>query len=282
MMAHSLDRQSITGEDYRAFRDVLEKMCGIVLGDGKEYLLASRLSGLLREYHLDSFRALLGRLRTGDPKLRTSVIDAMTTNETFWFRDTAHFRLLAERVLPDLRPPLGQPVRIWSAACSTGQEPYTISMTVQNYLSRNPGRLPAGVEILATDISSKVLAEARSGAYCGFNVSRGLEPSQQRQFFQPKGSCLEVRPEIRRRVQFREFNLTSGFALLGRFDIIFCRNVLIYFSAALKADVINRMAQVLNPGGFLFLGSTEAITGHLDRFDMVNACGGITYRVRPR
>jgi chemotaxis protein methyltransferase CheR len=272
----------VAAEDYRAFRDLLEQMSGIVLGDHKEYLLASRLTGLLRDYRLESLKALLTGLRSGDGRLRTAVVDAMTTNETFWFRDVAHFRILAERVLAEAKPRIGQPLRIWSAACSSGQEPYSLSMTVQDFLLRNPGRLPAGVEILATDISSKVLAEARAGEYCGVALSRGLEAAQRRQFFLPKGECLEVRPEIRRRVSFRELNLASSYALLGRFDVIFCRNVLIYFSAALKGDILNRMAQCLNPGGHLFLGSTESLTGHTDRFEMLTACGGIAYRLRPR
>ncbi len=277
MIAHG----PITREDYRAFQSFLEQASGIVLGDNKEYLVASRLSGLLRENGLSGLRDLLERLRrSGDIRLRTAVIDAMTTNETFWFRDISHFRLLTARILPTAAVNGRRPVRIWSSACSSGQEPYSISMTVQEFNGRNPGRLPGDVEIVATDLSTKVLAQARKGVYCGMAVSRGLEAEQRRRFFQPQGDCLEVRPEVRRRIQFREINLTSSYALLGRFDVIFCRNVLIYFSADSKADILQRMAQALNPGGYLFLGSTESLSAHSDRFAMVSDLGGIVYRLK--
>jgi chemotaxis protein methyltransferase CheR len=214
--------------------------------------------------------------------LRTAVIDAMTTNETFWFRDIAHFRLLSEKVLAAAPIRGGQPLRVWSAACSSGQEPYSISMAVQEYQMRNPGRIPGGVEIVATDISTRVLQQARKGQYCGLAVSRGLDADQRRQFFMPHGDCLEVRPEIKRRISFRELNLAGSYGLLGRFDVIFCRNVLIYFSSDLKADILNRMAQTLNPGGYLFLGSTESLSSHTGRFEMVTGLGGIVYRLRGR
>ncbi len=271
----------ISREDYLAFQKFLEQASGIVLGDSKEYLVASRLSGLLREHGFGGLRDLLGHLNRGtDRRLRTAVIDAMTTNETFWFRDISHFRLLTERLLPEATGNGRRPLRVWSAACSSGQEPYSISMTVQEYIGRNPGKLPGDLEVVATDLSTKVLAEARKGVYCGMSVSRGLEAEQRRRFFQPRGDCLEVRPEIRRRVQFREMNLAASYALLGRFDFIFCRNVLIYFSADRKADILQRMAQALNPGGYLFLGSTESLSAHSDRFEMVSGLGGIIYRLK--
>jgi chemotaxis protein methyltransferase CheR len=275
-------RGTISREEYQAFQVFLERATGIVLGDNKEYLVASRLGSLLRQRGLPSLGALLELLRRdADRGLRTAVIDAMTTNETFWFRDLSHFRLLTEQVLPELavRP---RPLRIWSAACSTGQEPYSIAMAVQDFQRRSPGRLSGGLEVVATDISTKVLAEARSGRYCGMAVSRGLEPEQRRLYFQPHGDCLDVRPELRRGISFRELNLAGSYGLLGRFDIIFCRNVLIYFSSELKADILHRMAQVLHPGSYLFLGSTESLSGHNARFDMVTGFGGIVYRLRQR
>jgi chemotaxis protein methyltransferase CheR len=273
----------ISRDDYRAFQGFLETASGIVLGDNKEYLVASRLSGLMRERGLDSLSGLLRILRSNaDSVLRTAVIDAMTTNETFWFRDPPHFRLLTEIMLPATAARQRGPARIWSAACSSGQEPYSISMAVQEYEMRNPGRLPGGAEITATDISTRMLSQARRGEYCGMAVSRGLEAERRRQFFVPRGDCLEVRPDIRRRIRFRELNLAGSYSLLGRFDVIFCRNVLIYFSSDLKADILDRMAQVLNSGGFLLLGSTESLSGHSDRFEMITGHGGIVYRLRGR
>lgn len=276
-----MSRGPIGKDEYRAFQDFLEKASGIVLGDSKEYLVASRLSGLMRKRGYASLGALLDVLRRGaDMSLRTAVVDAMTTNETFWFRDISHFRLLTEQVLPEAGGRGPRPLRIWSAACSSGQEPYSISMAVQDYQSAHPGRLAGNVEITATDISTDILLQARKGEYCGLSVSRGLDAKQRKQYFTPKGDCLEVRPEIRRRILFRELNLVGSYSLLGRFDVIFCRNVLIYFSSALKADILKRMSQALNPGGYLFLGSTESLSGHSDRFEMVTGMGGIVYRLK--
>ncbi len=269
---------AISREDYRAFQCYLERASGILLGDNKEYLVASRLSSLLRERGLNDIKDLLDALTLGtDARLRIAVIDAMTTNETFWFRDISHYRLLTQTILPNTAGPR---LRIWSAACSSGQEPYSVGMIVQDYQQRNSGRLKGNVEIVATDISNKILAEARSGEYCGMAVSRGLDAEQRRRYFEPRGDCLVVRPEIRRRVSFRELNLAGSYALLGRFDVIFCRNVLIYFATSLKADILDRLAQALNPGGYLFLGSTESLSSHTKRFEMITGHGGIVYRLK--
>ncbi|MBL3528549.1 MAG: protein-glutamate O-methyltransferase CheR [gamma proteobacterium endosymbiont of Lamellibrachia anaximandri] len=276
-------KASIDSRDYLAFQTFLQEACGILLGDGKEYLVASRLNGLMAELEVSSLGELLKRLKApGQRVLKVRVIDAMTTNETFWFRDPGHFSMLREKILPELDQKGGSPVRVWSAACSSGQEPYTLSMAVQDYWKKSPGRRNRGVEILATDISSRVLEEARQGIYCGLSINRGLDAQQQQRYFIPRenNSCLEVKPEIRQRVRFREFNLNGNYAPLGRFDIIFCRNVLIYFSSDLKKKIVERMAQSLNPGGYLFLGSTESLTQITDRFEMQMAGGAIAYRLK--
>ncbi len=273
--------QKITQGEYQAFQQFLQDASGIVLGAGKEYLVSSRLNSLMRHYAISSITELLNQLRTDrNPRLRTGIIDAMTTNETFWFRDMAHYELLREKILPEYSGLGMQRLRIWSAACSSGQEPYNISMVVQDYQSRNPGRLKASVDILATDISGSMLEDARKGLYTGMAASRGLSTEQRDRYFTVRGDHLEVRPEVKRRVAFRELNLTKGYELLGRFDIIFCRNVLIYFSNIQKQDIIERMSRVLNPGGYLFLGSTESLTAHSDRFEMVSGLGGIVYRLK--
>lgn len=272
-------RLDFSPEDYRAFRQLLQEVSGIDLGDGKEYLVSSRLGGIMRQHDLSSLGDLMVELRTGrHVRLRNSVIDAMTTNETFWFRDGAHYRLLVEKVLKEA--PSGRPLRIWSAACSSGQEPYSISMQVQDFLKQNPGRLTSGVEIIATDISPSMLEEAQRGIYSGMAASRGLDEGQRSRFFQPASGGFEVRPEIRQRVRFQEFNLTRGFEMLGRFDAIFCRNVMIYFSSDLKQDIISRMAKALHPRGYLFLGSTESLSSHSHPFEMASALGGIVYRLK--
>jgi chemotaxis protein methyltransferase CheR len=274
------DKRSLSPGDYQAFQNFLQEACGIVLGAGKEYLVSSRLGGLMRHYDIATVGDLLNQLQHGrNPSLKTGIIDAMTTNETFWFRDMAHFNLLQNRILPELARS-SQRIRIWSAACSSGQEPYNISMVVEDYLARNPGQLKGAVEVVATDISNRMLTEAKRGVYCGISASRGMAEEQRRRYFNLKGDCLEVRPEIKRRVSFRSANLTKGYELLGRFDVIFCRNVLIYFSRAQKQDILNRMARILNPGGYLLLGSTESLSAHTDQFEMISEGGGIIYRLK--
>ena len=269
----------ISPADYNDFQHYLQKACGIQLGAGKEYLVSSRLGGLMREIQVGSLGELLKKLNSpANSALKTQVIDAMTTNETFWFRDIGHYILLKESILPDLNQQRGGSIRIWSAACSSGQEPYNISMIVEEYESKYGRGRP--VQIEATDISSKMLAEARAGVYCGLTVERGLTVEQQRRFFVPKDKCLEVRPEVKRRVSFRPMNLASSFQGMGKFDVIFCRNVLIYFSNDLKKDIVDRMANILNPGGYLFLGSTESINQLTNRFEMKVGHGGISYRLK--
>ena len=269
----------ISPADYNDFQHYLQKACGIQLGAGKEYLVSSRLGGLMREIQVGSLGELLKKLNSpANSALKTQVIDAMTTNETFWFRDIGHYILLKESILPDLNQQRGGSIRIWSAACSSGQEPYNISMIVEEYESKYGRGRP--VQIEATDISSKMLAEARAGVYCGLTVERGLTVEQQRRFFVPKDKCLEVRPEVKRRVSFRPMNLASSFQGMGKFDVIFYRNVLIYFSNDLKKDIVDRMANILNPGGYLFLGSTESINQLTNRFEMKVGHGGISYRLK--
>ncbi|MEJ2455739.1 MAG: protein-glutamate O-methyltransferase CheR [Candidatus Thiodiazotropha sp.] len=280
-MQHRSSSQALVNPaDYLSFQQFLQKACGIQLGPGKEYLVSSRLAGLLKEAQIDSLGELLKRLNSpANSQLKTRVIDAMTTNETFWFRDIGHYILLKETILSDLnKQRSGGPIRIWSAACSSGQEPYNISMIVEEYESKyGRGR---SVQVEATDISSKMLTEARAGVYCGLTVERGLTNEQQKRFFVPKDHCLEVRPEIKRRVTFRALNLASSFQGMGRFDVIFCRNVLIYFANDLKKDIVDRMANILNPGGYLFLGSTESINQLTNRFEMKVGHGGISYRLK--
>jgi len=276
----SLCNKKVTPKEYGDFRKYLQDACGILLGDGKEYLVESRLNTLINKYELSSLSELFNALYTGRiPQLKVAVIDAMTTNETFWFRDMAHFKILSEDIFSEAESTMGKSLRIWSAACSSGQEPYTISMEVQRYLSKNPGKLRGGVEIVATDISTHVLEEARRGVYNDMSISRGLSQEQKDRFFVKEGDDLAVHPDIKKRVRFQEINLSGRYDRLGKFDVIFCRNVLIYFSNDLKQDILSRMAKALKPGGYLFLGSTESLTQHSKHFKMVRCHGGIAYQL---
>jgi chemotaxis protein methyltransferase CheR len=269
----------ITPAEYEAFKTFLQQACGILLGNGKEYLVSSRLNNIMQEAQVGSLSELLGMIRSAaHSRLKVKVIDAMTTNETFWFRDIGHYILLKETILPALNQQRGGAIRIWSAACSSGQEPYNISMIAEEYQALKPSARQ--VQIVATDISSKMLEEARAGVYCGLSVERGLTHEQRQRFFLPKERCLEVKPQIRQRVSFSSLNLAGSYHGLGKFDVIFCRNVLIYFSNDLKRDIVERMANALNPGGYLFLGSTESINQLTKRFEMKVGHGGISYRLK--
>ncbi len=274
---------SIRSDDYEAFRLFLEEACGILLGKDKHYLVQSRLGKLVRENGGGSLGELVGKLRRERQGgvLRERVIEAMTTNETFWFRDKHPFSILEDTVLPALSEGRSRSVRIWSAACSTGQEPYSISMVVQQYLSRNPGKL-TDVQITATDISTAVLEEAKAAYYDPMQLSRGLPDELKQRYFLRDTTHWEerwqVREEIRRRVRFTVANLQGSYAGLGKFDIIFCRNVLIYFSSESKKDILSRMADTLNPEGYLFLGASESISQYSEAFDMVRCPRGVVYR----
>lgn len=272
-------KADITLQEYEAFKKFLQDACGILLGDNKQYLVKSRLRRILEENSLNSLGELLERLqRPGRAGLREVVIDAMTTNETLWFRDNHPFRILKEKLLPEFaeRNSL-QPLRIWSAACSTGQEPYSAAMVVDEFRRSRPGRL-RDVRITATDISKSVLEVARRGEYEMIAIGRGLSPERQKQYFTPSANGgWQIRPQIKSMVEFRELNLLDRY-MLGKFDIILCRNVLIYFSADLKKDILTRLHGALNPGGYLILGASESLNGLLDLYEMVQCHPGIIYR----
>jgi len=266
---------SLSADNYAAISRFLESQAGIRLGNGKEYLVTSRLNRLLAEFGLSDFEQLSAGLSgIGNRRLQGAVIDAMTTNETFWFRDGAHYRALTHGILREQG--LGR-VRIWSAAASTGQEIYSIAVSLQDAM--RDGTLPRSLryEILGTDISPSALAQAKSARYCGVSASRGLTEDQRRKYFLSEQDCIEVRPEYRAGISLREFNLMNSFEGLGRFDVIFCRNVLIYFSQERKRDIVERFARSLNPGGYLFLGSTESMSEHADLFEMKNLHGALAF-----
>ncbi len=276
----AVTKNVLSSQDYDAFRHFLEEASGIVLGDNKHYLVTSRLNRLTEEFRFESLGALLEALRQGrDRKLQERVVDAMTTNETSWFRDTYPYEMLKNSILPELARRKVNPLRIWSAASSTGQEAYSISMVIHEFQQANPGALPGRVEIVGTDISASVVAQARQGRYDDLSMARGLTPERKSRFFTDNGDgSWSVKPEIKARTRFTELNLLKSYALLGRFDIIFCRNVLIYFSSELKTDILDRMAQVLNPGGYLFLGGSETPSGYSRAYEMVRFPEGVVYR----
>lgn len=271
---------TISDQEYRDFSRFLESQCGIVLGDSKQYLVRSRLSPLVTKFKLASLSDLLRDVVTGrNRELRIAAVDSMTTNETLWFRDTYPFTVLADKLLPEVAANK-RPIKIWSAASSSGQEPYSMAMTILETQQRKPGLLPS-VSITATDISASMLDMCRAGVYDNLALGRGLSPERRRTFFEDAGDGrMKVKDNVKRLVNFRPQNLMDSYALMGKFDIIFCRNVLIYFSPEMKSKVLNQMANSLNPGGYLLLGASESLTGLTDKFEMVRCNPGIIYKLK--
>ncbi len=269
--------------DFEQFRIFLEKACGIVLGANKQYLVSSRLNKLMEQNSIKTLGELVQRMQSM-PRggLREQVVDAMTTNETLWFRDTYPFEVLKNRVYPELlKANPSARLRIWSAASSSGQEPYSLSMATDEFERSNLGQLKGGVQIVATDLSSAMLQACKSGEYDSLAIGRGLSQERLQRYFDPKGNGrFAIKPAIRTRVEFRALNLLDSYASLGKFDIVFCRNVLIYFSAEVKKDILLRIHATLKPGGYLFLGASEALNGLPDHYQMVQCSPGIIYKVK--
>lgn len=275
-------RDNFDQAEFDQFRQFLQDACGIALGDNKQYLVSNRIRRLLEEHKLASFSDLVRALKVGGSRqLRDQVIDAMTTNETFWFRDIYPYEYFKSHLLPALmanNKMLG-PIRIWSAACSSGQEPYSISMMVEEYKRQSMGVLTRPVQIVATDLSSIVLDQARKGEYDRLSILRGLPTDRlERYFDQPSENLWRIKPFVRERIEFKALNLLDAYGSLGRFDIVFCRNVLIYFNADLKRQILQKIHASLKPQGVLYLGSSEGLSGAADLFEMVRCEPGILYK----
>jgi len=265
-------------QDYQRFSRYLEQQCGIILGTNKQYLVQSRMGRVLREHAIDTFGQFLDELEIRrHANLRQVTIDAMTTNETLWFRDGHIFEHFKQHLLVALAKQQ-RSIRIWSAACSTGQEPYSLSMMVSE--ARLSGLIPTSVrvEIIATDISEQVLATARAGLYSELTLNRGISPERLKEFFVPIQNQWQLKQDVRDRVSFTMANLKDPFAGLGRFDLIFCRNVLIYFSSEFKLQILQRMHRQLLPNGQLILGGSESINYTKDLFERESYGRGNVYR----
>ncbi len=274
---------NIDKKEYDDFSAFLQVACGIYLGDNKQYLVSTRVRRILNEHGLKSLADLTTRIASDKERaLRQQVLDAMTTNETFWFRDIYPYEFLSKTLLPDLNAQKkGSAIRIWSAACSTGQEPYSISIIAEEYLRSAFAGRASQVDILATDLSSQALEIAKRGNYDRISVVRGLAEHRMKMFFtENQDGTWCVQPKIKSRIRFRPMNLQESFYLLGKFDVIFCRNVLIYFSTDLKNEILTKLHGALNPKGMLFLGSSESVTGVNHLFELVNCKPGVAYRAK--
>ncbi|EKE82062.1 CheR family methyltransferase [Idiomarina xiamenensis] len=274
-----MTERELAPAEYHTFREFLERQCGIVLGESKLYLVKSRLTPLMAKFDIKSLSELVKRsMEFSERALRSAVIDAMTTNETLWFRDSYPFELLTQRMFPEFKDQR-TPLKIWSAASSSGQEPYSIAMTYLEYKLKNPGHLPGGIQIVGTDISNKVLEQCRVAEYDNLSLGRGLSQERRQRFFEARDNGhMAIKTDVKRLVQFRHLNLLDSYALLGKFDIVFCRNVLIYFAPDVKRKILAQFRQVLNPRGYLFLGASESISGLSEDFEMIRCSPGIIYR----
>lgn len=270
-------------QHFDEFRDFLKKSCGIVLADSKQYLVTSRISRIMRDNGIDDLHQLVRTIGT-NPRcgLREQIIDAMTTNETSWMRDIHPYEIMRKKVLPELMTSGFGQARIWCAACSTGQEPYSLSMVIEEFRQANMGTLKRPIEILGTDLSKTVLAQCERAEYDSLAIVRGLSEDRKKRFFTPinAGTTWKVKDEVKSRVKFKHFNLLDNFGLLGKFDIVFCRNVLIYFSSEQKSDILRRIHATLKPGGYLFLGASESLNDTQHLFEMVHCSPGIIYRAK--
>jgi chemotaxis protein methyltransferase CheR len=265
-------------ENYRYLQQEIYRESGIVLDEDKHYLVESRLTPVARNAKLANLDDLCARLRTkACPNLSQQVMEALTTNETLFFRDVAPFEALRTRVLPELMEerPATRALRIWSAAASSGQEAYSIAMLLHEMgLQNRP------VEILGTDISAQILERAREAKYVQFEVNRGLPVTYLLKYFERVNLDWKLKDQVRRMVSFRRFDLRQPMAGLGRFDIIFCRNVLIYFDAKTKGRILNQIWTGLQPGGYLLLGGAETVLNLQERFERVAVAGTAVYRKR--
>lgn len=261
--------------DYDFIGELLKRRSGLVLAPGKEYLLESRLTPIVREHGLSSLDALVADLRKpGSDTLQAEVTEAMTTNESFFFRDNTPFDLFKEDMMPALQVSRAtqRKLRIWCSACSTGQEPYSLSMLLKEMADKIVGWR---IEIVATDLSSEVLEKAKVGMYSQFEVQRGMPVTMLVKYFTQVGEMWNIDAGVRAMVDYRKLNLLESFSHLGAFDIVFCRNVLIYFDQPTKTKVLDGISSLLAPDGYVVLGAAETVLGISDKLKPVGGKKGL-------
>lgn len=261
--------------DFELISQLLKKRSGLVLSEDKAYLLESRLNPVARKWGLSGFDELAQEVRKkNDEKLLVDITEAMTTNESFFFRDQKPFDQFRDVVLPFLleNRAAKKSIRIWCAAASSGQEPYTIAMLLKEAQAKLSGWR---VEIIGTDISQEILDKAKEGVYSQFEVQRGLPINLLVKYFTQVEDRWQISDEIRKMVSYKKFNLLDSMAGMGQFDVIFCRNVLIYFDQPTKSQVLDQMAGLMANDGFLYLGGAETVLGISDRFLLIPGQRGI-------
>jgi chemotaxis protein methyltransferase CheR len=261
--------------DFDIYRDLLKEKSGLSLGQDKSYLLESRLGPVAKKWGFDSLDSMTLKLRgVPDKAMINDIVEAMTTNETSFFRDTRPFDMFRDVVIPYMKNARTsrKKLRIWCAAASSGQEPYTLAILLKEAAAQLPGW---SFEIIGTDISNDILALAREGVYSQFEVQRGMPIMLLMKYFTQNGDKWKINDDIRKMVKYEYFNLLDPMTKFGKFDIIFCRNVLIYFDEKTKGKVLENMARQIEDDGFLFLGGAETVLGITDAFKPVPDKRGI-------
>lgn len=278
---------NLSSEEFSLMKRYIEDKCGILISEDKAYLIESRLSKLLIDFRCNTFEEFYKLIyKSKDEGITERIIDAITTNETLWFRDRKPWDILENVLIPEyvnlLRKNKKGKVRIWSAGCSTGQEPYTVAMIIDNYLSKNniSDVSISQFEIVATDISGSIIELAKSARYDAISIMRGLPEFYKNKYFEKQGRIYILKDSIKKIVKFYKFNLQKSFASLGNFDLICCRYVTIYFSDILKNDILKRIGLALQQSGKLFLGSSEIYFNYNDYYDKKEYMGSVYYEVK--
>lgn len=273
------DTIKIDDTDFQFFTGFLKQTSGYHLVPEKRYLLETRLSDVIQKGKIADAKTLIMTLRSAPyGQLATEVIEAMTVNETFFFRDQGPFDVFEKKLLPQLAGLVKhRPLRIWSAACSTGQEPYSLAMIIEESRAAYPG---LNFDIIATDINTRVLAKARQGIYSDLEVHRGLPESYRNKYFTRDGTAWRVVDSVRKHIVFRPLNLREQYDIDGQFDFVLLRNVLIYFDAKMKEEILSKVAKKMHPHGLLLLGAAEGIYDPAHYFQRCPEMGGL-YRFKP-
>ncbi|MEG3638095.1 CheR family methyltransferase [Magnetococcus sp. PR-3] len=273
---------AITPEEFTKICQFIHEHSGILIGAGKEYLVENRLTVLMVQNGCENFMQLHEKLLKDTGMLRTKVIDAMTTNETLWFRDTSFFTALSDFVVPELiKKAKTQPkVRIWSAAASTGQEAYSVTMLIDQGLKKMGAGAPPldKFQVVGTDISPSSIFIAKAGRYSQLAISRGMKPNFLDAYFEKKGMAYEIKPDLRKLIEFKQFNLKDNYSSLGTFDFVLCRNVLIYFSDELKRDIYGKIHGAMSPTAYLAIGASESPRGYTNAFEQVMVGGAALFK----
>jgi chemotaxis protein methyltransferase CheR len=272
----------LLAEEHKLLAQYIYSLCAVTLDESKAYLIEGRLGRLVEETSSGSYSGLLLRAKSDSSHaIDRRIVDAITTNETLFFRDTAPFELLRHKIIPELvdrRARTGSArIRIWSAACSTGQELYSIAILLKELLG-DPDRY--GVRLLGTDISDDAVARASRGLFSQVEISRGLSESQRSRYFDPAPGGWKIRDEIRAMASFKKLNLMADFSSLGRFDVIFCRNVAIYFTEQDRISLFGRMGRAVETDGYLVIGAMESLTGICPQFESKRHLRSVFYQLR--